>query len=122
MGTRTNTRDKIVEEANGGTCSGEPTEVEECMEKECPGKIIHAYVTEMLDTQLHLSFFNIEYIFFIVHCEWNDWVEGECSKECGGGMKINTRTEKVSAEHGGEDCPGPASEEISCNEQECPGK
>jgi len=91
MGTRNNTRDKIVEEANGGTCSGEPTEVEECMEKECP-----------------------------VHCEWNDWVEGECSKECGGGMKINTRTEKVSAEHGGEDCPGPASEEISCNEQECP--
>ena len=37
-------------------------------------------------------------------------------------MKINTRTEKVSAEHGGEECPGPDSEEISCNEQECPGK
>ena len=40
MGTRTNTRDKIVEEANGGTCSGEKTEVVECMEKECPGKLI----------------------------------------------------------------------------------
>ena len=37
-------------------------------------------------------------------------------------MKINTRTEKVSAKHGGEECPGPVTEEISCNEQECPGK
>ena len=43
MGTRTNTRDKTVEEANGGTCSGETTEVVECMEKECPGKIIYIY-------------------------------------------------------------------------------
>ena len=60
-------------------------------------------------------------ISFSVHCEWNDWVEGECSKECGGGMKTNTRTEKVSAEHGGEECPGPDSEEVSCNEHECPG-
>ena len=69
-----------------------------------------------------ICYFSIWNIIYIVHCEWNDWVEGECSKECGGGMKINTRTEKVSAEHGGEDCPGPATEEISCNEQECPGK
>ena len=37
-------------------------------------------------------------------------------------MKTNTRTEAVSAEHGGEECPGPASEEVSCNTQECPGK
>ena len=36
-------------------------------------------------------------------------------------MKTNTRTEKVSAEHGGEECPGPDSEEVSCNEHECPG-
>jgi len=91
FGTRTNTRTKLVEEANGGTCSGQASEIVECMEKECP-----------------------------VHCEWNDWVEGECSKECGGGMKTNTRTEKVSAEHGGEECPGPDSEEVSCNEHECP--
>ena len=64
MGTRTNTRDKTVEEANGGTCSGERTEVEECMDKECPGKLIHSYVTEILDTcVLHLPFFNIEYNF-----------------------------------------------------------
>ena len=49
MGTRTNTRDKIVVEANGGTCSGEITEVVECMEKECPGKLIRVYVMQILD-------------------------------------------------------------------------
>ena len=60
-------------------------------------------------------------IFSLVHCEWDDWVIGECDKECGGGMRTNTRTEKVGAQHGGEECPGPASLEESCNVQECPG-
>ena len=59
--------------------------------------------------------------FVVVHCEWDDWVIGECNKECGGGMRTNTRTEKVSAEHGGEECPGPASVDESCNVHECPG-
>ena len=39
MGTRTNTRVKLIEEANGGTCSGQPFETVECMEKECPGML-----------------------------------------------------------------------------------
>lgn len=47
-GTRTNTRDKIVEEANGGTCGGETTRVVECMEKECTGKLIYAYIMEIV--------------------------------------------------------------------------
>ena len=51
MGTRTNTRDKIVEEANGGTCSGETTDVVECMEKECPGKIIYIYYGDIRQAQ-----------------------------------------------------------------------
>ena len=37
-GTQINTRVKDVEEANGGWCSGEPTETVMCKEKECPGK------------------------------------------------------------------------------------
>ena len=61
-------------------------------------------------------------IFSLVHCEWDDWVIGECDKECGGGMRTNTRTERQGAQHGGEECPGPASIEESCNVQECPGK
>lgn len=57
----------------------------------------------------------------IVHCEWNDWVIGECDKECGGGNRTNTRTEKESAAHEGDECPGPASVVESCNVKECPG-
>ena len=57
----------------------------------------------------------------VVHCEWDYWVIGECNKECGGGMRTNKRTEKVSAKHGGEQCPGPASVDESCNVHECPG-
>jgi len=90
-GTQNNTRTKLVVEAHGGTCSGETTEVVECMVKECP-----------------------------VHCEWNEWVEGDCSKTCGGGMMTKTRTEKVSADHGGNECTGLTSEEVSCNVDECP--
>lgn len=91
LGQRTNTRSKLVEESNGGTCTGQPTEVVECMEKECP-----------------------------VHCEWSSWVRGECDKSCGGGMRLNTRKVKVSADHGGTKCSGVSSETVSCNEQECP--
>ena len=58
----------------------------------------------------------------IVHCDWNEWVIGTCSKSCGGGIRIDTRTESVSAKHGGDKCEGPSSMEVSCNDQECPGK
>ena len=35
-GTKTNTRVKLVEESNGGTCDGEATEVLQCQDVECP--------------------------------------------------------------------------------------
>ena len=57
-----------------------------------------------------------------VHCEWNDWEIGTCSKPCGGGSRTNTRTQKVSAAHGGNECNGTTSVDESCNVQECPGK
>jgi len=90
-GTRINLRTKLVEEVNGGTCTGHPEEMEECKDKECP-----------------------------VHCEWEEWQIEECSLECGGGTLTKTRVEKVSAEHGGDSCEGVTSIEESCNEQECP--
>ena len=40
VGTRTNTRVKLVEEANGGTCDGQPTEIEECQAGKCPSKLL----------------------------------------------------------------------------------
>ena len=37
IGYRRNSRTKLVEEANGGTCTGESTEIEECNLQCCPG-------------------------------------------------------------------------------------
>ena len=71
---------------------------------------------------LHYTVFCNALICDIVHCEWNEWIIGECSKSCGGGTRVNERTEKVTAQHGGDKCPGPTSIEESCNVQECPGK
>ena len=38
IGTKINTRTKLVVEANGGTCSGQSTEIKECKSDECPGE------------------------------------------------------------------------------------
>ena len=52
-------------------------------------------------------------------CEWNDWEIGDCSKECGGGIRTNTRTKKWEATLGGT-CSEESQMEESCNTQECP--
>ena len=57
----------------------------------------------------------------VVHCEWDDWVLGECSKSCGGGTLTQTRQVKVESQHGGEECTGADTLEVSCNVDECPG-
>ena len=56
-----------------------------------------------------------------VHCQWGDWIFGECSQSCGGGSRTRTRTQKVLAQNGGEECTGPASMDESCNVQNCQG-
>ena len=58
----------------------------------------------------------------LVDCEWDEWKTGICSKTCGGGSRTNTRTAKIDAAHGGEECNGTSSITENCNTQECPGK
>ena len=58
----------------------------------------------------------------LVDCEWDKWRLGDCSKECGGGIRINTRAIKQKAEHGGVECPGSSNVTEICNIQNCPGK
>ena len=36
-----------------------------------------------------------------IDCEWNEWQYGECSRPCGGGKRINTRTKKTEEKYGG---------------------
>ena len=55
-----------------------------------------------------------------IHCEWDAWIVGECSKTCGTGIRNNTRSKLVVEEHGGT-CTGHPLEVEECNTQECPG-
>ena len=52
-------------------------------------------------------------------CEWDDWIIGDCSVTCGGGIRTNIRPSKDSG-HGPE-CEGPLSIIQSCNVDNCPG-
>ena len=57
----------------------------------------------------------------LVNCEWSEWILGDCSKECGGGARINKRVHKSEASHGGDECSGDSNSTQPCNIQECPG-
>jgi len=89
-GTRNDTRTKLVEEANGGTCDGKPIKTEHCKSKECP-----------------------------VHCEWSIWKNGTCTEKCGGGIRKDTRTVVTTAKHNGTECDGATETNVSCNTEEC---
>jgi hypothetical protein len=57
-----------------------------------------------------------------VDCETSDWTEwGACSRECGGGKKLRTRSILKQAAFGGKACPIPELlvEEMDCNTQAC---
>ena len=54
-----------------------------------------------------------------VHCQWNDWVNGTCSKTCGAGVQNNTRTKHVEEFNGGT-CTGKFWEVLECEVQPCP--
>merc|ERR1719460_1127549 len=56
---------------------------------------------------------------FIEDCEEGDWAIGECSEECGGGERTNTREIISPARAGGAEC-GVLLEKESCNMQPCP--
>ena len=55
-----------------------------------------------------------------IHCEWNDWIVGKCSKNCGTGTRMNHRTKNVTEANGGT-CDGQPTEFEQCNIKPCPG-
>ena len=55
-----------------------------------------------------------------VHCEWGEWVAGECSSTCGEGLRTDTRAQVVSAKNGGIECEGEASVTEICHAGDCP--
>ena len=54
---------------------------------------------------------------------WNSWITGPCSKTCGGGMQKRTRVcDNPKPFCGGQQCQGPSTDYIKCNDFCCPGK
>ena len=69
----------------------------------------------------HIIFFlSIRFSCIAIHCEWDEWKIGECSRSCGTGTRMNNRTKLVEEAHGGT-CNGQSSEIVECNTQPCPG-
>ena len=62
-------------------------------------------------------------LLFPVDGGFSEWsLFGNCSKECGGGIRARTRTcTNPAPAHGGSDCEGATSETESCNAEACPG-
>ena len=59
-------------------------------------------------------------LFCEVDCEWGEWELGDCSKSCGGGIRLNYREKTVHEMFGGK-CEGYPTFEEHCNPQNCPG-
>ena len=99
---------------------------ENCNIQPCPGNMQTPH--KLLKIKLILRWFLKNYlkenylIFSKVDCKWNEWEEGLCSKECGGGIRTNIRTFNQTAAHGGKNCSGPSEIIENCNIWECPGK
>ncbi|XP_069105026.1 SCO-spondin-like isoform X1 [Argopecten irradians] len=57
-----------------------------------------------------------------VHGQWASWGGyGGCSRTCGGGEKVRTRTcTNPAPAHGGNDCPNSNRDSASCNTNACP--
>ena len=90
-GTQVFTRTQIVKAQNGGKpCFGDGTKTEHCNFHGCP-----------------------------IDCQWSEWHYGPCSKTCGSGGKVISRTEKVKAQNGGKPCFGDGTKTEYCNIQDC---
>merc|ERR1719502_499761 len=56
-----------------------------------------------------------------VNCRWSPWVdEGDCSKTCGGGKQKQKRRKAPNAAYGGSQCHGEPTQEVKCNDDDCP--
>merc|ERR1711981_1457011 len=54
-----------------------------------------------------------------IHCQWNPWQWGPCSKTCGTGTKNATRTKLVEESNGGT-CTGSDTKTDTCATNGCP--
>ena len=134
-GTRSNVRIPKIRASNGGKeCAGSNEITEVCNTQKCSGifwllikdysqkacskifKKFHEWIKKDMSEDKDLT------TWYKVDCEWKEWEVGQCSKECGGGIRTNVREPKTKADHGGDNCVGSSNITESCNTHECPSK
>ena len=96
-GKTTRTREKVVEESNGGKCAFDLIEEKSCQKHACPTPTPSPQPCQV--------------------GKWKDW--SDCSKTCGGGKTTRTREKEVEESNGGE-CAFDLIEEKSCQTHACP--
>jgi hypothetical protein len=92
-GSQKYTRTILQEAQHGGAnCPDTLSRVEPCNEEGCP-----------------------------VDCVLTDWVEdGDCSKTCGGGKKMEVKTITTAPSNGGKVCGADLQRQVDCHTQQCP--
>ena len=121
---RTNSREERINAKHGGTkCSGSAIVEESCNTQECPGEFLKLFLFFVISTRtlvFHELNNKLILLLFLVDCEWGEWELGDCSKSCGGGIRLNYREKTVHEMFGGK-CEGYPTFEEHCNPQNCPG-
>ena len=113
---------------HGGFCDPEgDMRVQECNPEACPGKCFYRFHILVLylffilfECKLFRQLYD-ELSILVIHCEWDEWVIGACSAECGVGTRTNTRVKLVEELNGGT-CTGQPEEIEECMDVECPGE
>merc|ERR1719454_2464991 len=82
--------------------------IEELQSEICGAKKIRKEISKMSDLTSLVS-----------DCEVSDWVPGECTVTCGGGMQMLNRSISILPAYGGAACP-PLSMDRVCNDFPCP--
>merc|ERR1719159_1442287 len=91
---------KTMEECKGN--------IEELHSEICGAKKIRKEIFKMSDLTALVS-----------DCEVSDWVPGECTVTCGGGMQMLNRSVSIQPAYGGAECP-PLTMDRVCNDIPCP--
>uniref|UniRef100_A0A7M5XD32 SUEL-type lectin domain-containing protein n=1 Tax=Clytia hemisphaerica TaxID=252671 RepID=A0A7M5XD32_9CNID len=93
VGFQTRSRICNKPKCGGKSCQGFSTESQQCNVQDCP-----------------------------VDGKWGNWTSyGPCTKSCGGGFQIRSRAcDNPPQKYGGKDCLGRATENRTCNSQNCP--
>merc|ERR1719316_1904745 len=91
---------KTMEECKGN--------IEELHSEICGAKKIRKEIYKMSDLTALVS-----------DCEVSDWVPGECTVTCGGGMQMLNRSISILPAYGGAECP-PLTMDRVCNDFPCP--